>query len=709
MELQPNHQIDTFSLNAARYDVANLPDVGGIDINGLTSFMKALKSGVPVPKLITTEDILRDAQTRSTNISVTHRRLRGILERHEATIQKRWTKKSRTHRQVILLKAWPDMPTMHRPDFDAIKQPPGTKGARKEDHRSFFIWPYINQEDLLAKPKAMLLLLNSRGRRSPCDFAGFDHDMMHLGRALRTLIPASLDRNTIVLNGVNVPSEYGKLVAWDGHPDAMNWMITRKQFLTGEGLLVLEAQEKLLDFLLSCCKQILHDIPEENLTRDTFSLQPEPWLKTESETNGFDSLAVMAAEAPYRVPAQLDFARIEDLLSARTSAAEDHMWALREDPGYFANTLQEIKEHRQEMMFDSHGKPHPDRAHENIFWPRIIGNLLSEAYIPLETYSELRRQARELRALQMKYAAEISPLKDLPKEYLFAILRFRHYLYQAARGPRDQLDSYAVMASPPLRRLFVRQDNTNVTSSKSIISYKPGVKLNKVERDLLWLLCNIGEEDEPLLHKAMPLFVDELERLLATEPKAKDLISPYIARVVADLSILAQCLRQLESYHPWADGFDHAMVNHDEDIKKEFSAWTGGPLAGIMWAIPEKNLTDVVPLVVPLGDKSDGMFAYPIEKRRTRDNVHTLRQSEANLDSFWANLDVLLFRRFGNLHGAATSHLLSQPRILQRTPAWTEPTKEEKPSPITTKADVDADALSKPMSRLYYTIGLISP
>lgn len=58
----------------------------------------------------------------------------------------------------------------------------------------------------------------------------------------------------------------------------------------------------------------------------------------------------MMAEAPYRVPAQLDLERIEALPSARKLAAQDHLWALREDPGYFSDTLPEIAEHRPEML-----------------------------------------------------------------------------------------------------------------------------------------------------------------------------------------------------------------------------------------------------------------------------------------------------------------------------------------------------------------------
>ena len=267
----------------------------------------------------------------------------------------------------------------------------------------------------------------------------------------------------MILNGFNENTrEYGKLLSWNDHPDAFDWMFKQIQFLSGEGLVIMEAQARLLNFLVQCCLQLLHEIPESNLTSDSFPVLPEPQLKPESEITGFESLGVIASEAPYRVPAQLDLSRIEWLLAAKASAAEDHLWALREDPGYFTRTLLELEEHRQEMLKDLHGKDHPVRSHgrQGILWARIIGTALSNAYYELEFFSELSNQAKNLISLQRKYADDISPSKDLPGDYLEALLRFQFYLNQGAKGPLSNL-KHAAVASPPLRRHFVRQPPPN--------------------------------------------------------------------------------------------------------------------------------------------------------------------------------------------------------------------------------------------------------
>lgn len=201
------------------------------------------------------------------------------------------------------------------------------------------MWPYVNQEDLL-NTKALPLLLNSRGRHPPSHFAAADMDAMHLGLISKAIVPIFLNCHVLILNGMTENTrDYGQLVAWEDHPDAFDWMHKQKQFLPGEGLLVMEAQARLLSFLVQCCQQLLHDIPESTLTSDSFPVLPEPQIKPESEISGFESLGVMAAEAPYRVPARIDLRRIASLIAARASAVEDHLWALREDPDYFARTL----------------------------------------------------------------------------------------------------------------------------------------------------------------------------------------------------------------------------------------------------------------------------------------------------------------------------------------------------------------------------------
>ncbi|RYP74945.1 hypothetical protein DL771_002729 [Monosporascus sp. 5C6A] len=664
-----------------------------LDFSDPNAFIRQFDPSVPIAS---PAQVRKEAQARSNNVFGSYVTLREILIRHEATIQKRWAKKTRQQRQKILLDAWPDMAVTHRPDFDAFRRG-SRQGASEERFRDYYMLPQINQEDLL-KPKTLLLLLNARGRNPPPEFAAADSEVMHLGLVSKNLVAVFLNMHTMVLHGACNAREYGKLLAWDEHPDAFEWLHTQKQFLPGSGLLVLEAQEKLMHFLVTCCQHILHEIPADNLIADTFPVQPEPLLRTGKEPNGFDSLVVMAAESPYRLPARLDLSRIESVLGARLSAAEDHLWAVREDPAYFLEQLIETKEHRQEMIKDTRGDEHPvlRTVHQKMFWARVCGTVAFESYLQLEVFSELYRQAQALRLLQIKYAAAISYTKDLPEELMCAILKFRHYLNQAAKGPLGGL-RHGVASSPPWRKYFVRQPPPDSTSTMIVVQLKPGVKMGPIEHQLLWILRTLWEDGQDLFFIRLPLIVDELGRLLETEPRAQELISARIASIIGDLAIISHCIGQLDLYQPWARSFETASLDRADDIKTDFEERTR-VWSMVMETFRDRNLIQVA----HLGTPSDRRFAYPYEKRRTKENVEELQRAERHLDEFWAAIDRVAYAKCGSLKGTAVQRVLSQPRMMQRTPDWVEPppsaTKPRGREPV---LDPNFDNLYKPLSTIY--------
>lgn len=639
-----NHQFNPFEPHPELDDV-EVPDVDWV--NNSDPFGLFASRGMAAPKMPSPSEVRQEAKHRSTAIFANRETLRSILERHEATIQKRWEKKTRTQRLGILLQAWPDMPLTHRPDFAAFYKHAGNLNNVARQHRASFIWPMINQEDL-GDPKTLPLLLNARGRNHPHLFAASDGEAMHLGKVTMSIVPIFLNEYVMTLNGMAQQEDYGKLVAWADHEDAFDWMHTRKQFLPGEGLLILEFQERLLEFLIDCCKSILHDIPMDQVTSDKFPIQPEPPFKEPLDAAGFSTLSIMAKEAPYRPPAKLDLQKIESLLSARTILAEDHIWSLREDPSYFAETMLDMKEHL----------PDAKTSRGDLSWARVISSVLVQSFSLLESFEELRNQAAHLQELARKYEPELPPPKDLPEEYLAALLRFRHYLNQVTKGTQDQL-KLSVPVSPPLRAF---------KSSMNLVYQKNAIKKDKITQRLIWLLQTLWEDGNDLFLCRLTTVIDELDRLLKAEPKALELVSPYIAMLIGELSITGECLRQLEIFQPWANTFEHALVDREEGIKKEFKEHTRD-WGLILDTFKEKNCV----AIAQLGDPSGGKFQYPVGKRQNKANVEALRTSEANLDSFWNAVDDMLYKKAGDLNNTAYKRVLSQPRYLQRTPEWIEP------------------------------------
>lgn len=644
--------------------------------------LQASGSDLPIPQMISVGEARRQAQARSTGVLDAWDTLRNILARHEATIQNRWLKKGRQQKLKILLTAWPDMSAWHRPEFQAFRIERSSQREQATRYRDAYMWPYINQQDL-SKPRTLLLMLNSR-KAHPSAFAAADGEAMHMGIVSKAVIPIFLNEYTMILNGVEDRSEYGRLLSWDDHPDAFDWMYRRVQFIPGEALLVLEAQERLMEFLVECCKLILHDIPADVLTSSTYPPQPEPSLKSEQDFNKFDSLTIMALEGPYRVPANMSLTRIEELLQAATASRQDHIWALREDPSYFHEQVLQAKDHRQETLSDAYGDAHPVfKPHrEHIFWHRILTNIIADSYLPLEVYAELSQQAQDLRILQENHAADIKPGEELPKKYLDAILRFRHYLLEAAKGPMGQLKHNAV-GSPPLRRFFVREPPDDPESSM-IRTRSSSVRPDTEESYLIWLLQTLWDDGNNLFLCRLPAVVDELQRLIDTEKKAADLISDFIEATIADLAILSECLRQLETYQPWANNFEEQYVDQKDAIMQEFAKRTR-PWGRLLNALGKPGQTGLE----DLGKPSNKKFDYPVSRRRNKENVEQMRHAEANLDAFWAQVD----RTMSNLSGTAVGRLLAEPRLLNRTPEWSHPPKIGEPEPI--------QDLTRPLSELY--------
>lgn len=200
--------------------------------------------------------------------------------------------------------------------------------------------------------------------------------------------------------------------------------------------------------------------------------------------------------------------------------------------------------------------------------------------------------------------------------------------------------------------------------------------MDKVTEQVVWLLRTLWEDGKDLFLAGIPLVLDELDRLLRADPRAREIVSPYVARLIGELSIIAECLQQINNYQPWANGFENAMVDREGDIKKEFAKRTEIE-AKIMEVLRDQIL--VKEGIPKLGEP--GNFDYPVGKRRNKAVVDAIRAAEANLDAFWTTTDRLLDTKVGaGLDGTATRRFLSQSRPLQRTLEWVEPIKAKEKS-----------------------------
>lgn len=382
-------------------------------------------------------------------------------------------------------------------------------------------------------------------------------------------------------------------------------------------------------------------------------------------------------------------------MGAKLSAAEDHVWALREDPSYYADTILEWKEHRQECLPDTKGRAHPVFTvfmQEEVFWSRVIGNVIASAMAMVEMWGSIYDQIVDLQHLAEKYAKEIVPHKDLPEEYALAFYKLDHHLQQFSKGPIGTLKT-GFVASPPMRSVFVRQPPVDRRSTKIQVTKRSGLLKDESRDQLIWIFMTMFDEHQ--LHLAgLHTLMDELERMMENDPKSKTLISSWVVEQIADLSVFSQCLYQIELYQPWAATFQHRMVEREDELTKDYNS-TQEKIKGYFGAPYEVKITK-------LGTPSEGRFSYPINKRKTRENTEAMIRAEGNLDGFWLAVDRDLSSR--NAFSPRISRLLSR-RILERTPDWVEPSKPALPNAV---PEDKADVLTKPLSELHFQLGTTS-
>lgn len=218
---------------------------------------------------------------------------------------------------------------------------------------------------------------------------------------------------------------------------------------------------------------------------------------------------------------------------------------------------------------------------------------------------------------------------------------------------------------------------------EAIIKWKQPCRLSDIQRRLHQELSRFvgfknrrsaNHEPENLITSEIkmygwPTLMDGLNNFIESEPQAKAMITPFVASSIGELSILSECLHQLEIYQPWARTYD-AMMTEDRD--KTFRL------------CHDKHLEDTEHLMCRslylcgesigrLGAPTNERFAYPIDERMTRENVAALRKAESNIDAFWSVIDRQITKTFGPVKRTVIHRFVTQSLDLQRTPAWVEP------------------------------------
>ncbi|KAF1940134.1 hypothetical protein EJ02DRAFT_424234 [Clathrospora elynae] len=604
-------------------------------------------------ELISLSGLKREAEESSESISKSYVTLNSALKRYEDLVRMRWSKKTRTQRRAILEKAWhTDIPTHHRPDLLDFRRGELELDRKRNRDKNTYMWPHINLEDLLT-PATIPRFLNSRGRNSPCVFANIDWDSTGLGREAMAIRQLRLDAEHtywMVLETDDL-SQYGAVKRIDADDDR-NPNATR-------GLIILEIQERVMEFLVKVCEGILHDKELDLESLKKIPEEPEPPMIPTTKEGVWPSAIDLAIESPYLVPQALLLDRVESLIQSRLREWEDYAWSMREDPAFFVDVVGDWSEHSSTQIQSPSRKAHPDLAsavHRRTFWDRTIFSAINEAYENLVVWNIVCRELKTIKSFR-KTQVEGNHARpgDVPG-YVEAVQKLKLLLDARIIEKLQRELGFIFPSSPPMRSMFQRHKRLELRSEVPKNDY------------LLWLGLELYE-----MKRVPPeILAMELNRVVQHDKKEKDRVTPMVARFFADLGIAYELRSRLRMICP------HLFDLKQDEMKERdglLSAWSRD--TGILALYELKMIvgpSHAGKKFLSLGDLgAPPRLPYPINKKRTKDTVETMQVTERNLDELWAKHDEHLKKHLEPEVNALLQSAMPSRGELQRTKDWVEP------------------------------------
>lgn len=644
--------------------------------------------------------------------------LGSIVQRHEATVQRRWSNKSKLKRRELLLTTWPNMARDHRPDLaletnsygvaaykkgmkERLKGKPWQPKKYEGSQREALLMPYMNLHDL-TKTESLLLMINARARQPPHAFS--KRDLQLSTHCIGLTKWCYLLGYVMDLSGrQSDPQSYGELR--EGHcqyvipSTGVDPRIAGETIMPGDGLWVLEIQDRIYKFLLDIVQKILHDIPAAELSGPKYMIQPEPPLPSpDFRENGIASLASSNLEAIYSAPGRLDLHRLHSLVTAKANEEEDKLWELREDPGRFSEDLEEFIAHQPEYVPDLSGAQHFTTTSEGCGTmptsDATTKDVLSIAFIlsDFECVSFWCWLAQNITGLvELKKThfdnRNIKSGDALPEPFSMALYKLQYVLCLCIELRLSILIKHA-HCSPPARPYFRRASPDTLDNFVPNPDTKPPQHLLK----FMAFLYTLSNSDSLKRHghiAGVQSLLEHYDKFINTVPDAHRVVSSYVAREIAYLSLLSECLQQIHLFEPWAatshkeletPRVQEVLRAQLKDLKREIRP------VGVL-----RTRIRTYSTVAKLAKSS-----YPVHKKPTAANVDAMQNAERLLDLVWEDLLAEM-----ELQRALTPYvenvLFFQDRQLQRTPDWVEPVK---PIKKTAPQNATPEALVQPLGGL---------
>ncbi|KAK0103464.1 hypothetical protein ONS95_005487 [Cadophora gregata] len=570
----------------------------------------------PIPREVERrpEDIQDEATFRAASIFRSRDRLQYILDSYQDMLLRRWSKKTRGAREDILVEAWPDIPLTHRPDFALFHRFEPLQFLITDPHELIAAkFPSLNVEDL-SYGKHFLMLVDARARNAPKLFARSDLEASVISRARGAFSLSICPGHSMSLDG-DTPSSYGKVISLVGNDQAQDRLKYGIDYTISEGLLVLEIQQKVLQFLESCCESVLHDKP-----------LPNP-------NEGWTSLNEMNRNAPYHSPRSPDFHRLMSLFAANLTMNADHLWELRIDPSYFLESVKACHSSRREAVNDSLGQAHPATETQD-YWETCAGSAAENAYcsvIMAEIDFGLAAKLHSIYAsLPINRQISVDELKSAQNvEFLEGMLYLRNNLVNQFEDALTVL-SYSLPTERTFREYFVRDTNASEFNARCIYPRgKDSDELFPYFSALLFL--------EPRLEVQMgpKNLLAEIERVVESNPEQKMRLSPNVLQLIGRVGYFMHAIESIDKIQP------SVRVAHTDLMTNGGPSYASFVEESSKLVIRHTQFLEEVKGMSyeGFGPPDSGRFEYPCWKPRKRQNIDQMRQAESWLDKYWEMFD----------------------------------------------------------------------
>ncbi|KAF8192685.1 hypothetical protein K438DRAFT_1969816 [Mycena galopus ATCC 62051] len=583
-----------------------------------------LGSNMPRPQAIyTPEEAARVVDDICPKLFNTWRRLRAIVFAHEETIRKRWSKRTTIKRKQLLQEVDPNLPKEHAPEIARLRDK--TVTAILEQNRSDFVMPYLNLEDLSVNNGVQFLgLLHWRAYEFPSNFIWFDKELLHFGcRAGGIQRVHAMDCAMVTFGD---EATYGKVLGYSDRldnsdknsPDSFQMEgVLKESICFGTGLMVLETQTRLMNFLIDVVSKILCDI---DLSNPVPSAPLAGLAITDPNTKfPWKSSARTSALRPYNLPPVFSLDALAALLDSQYELAVQHLADLRTDPMYLAESIQSYYDHRIETILG--------KAPLGLIQKRTVLLVLSDAYLFLGHYHVAKEIVDEFRTIQAKFPNGVARARSLPPEYEDA-LRNLYPLLGLLESHITTIHRTTICSSPVISKAGLSVSCTDPNFARHEMQFK-----SRPEDELYSYMRLLLDPDQALLWE-LPRVFDQIDRI-TEQPAEHERLSPLLANLLSHWAIIHDCKSMLGLHRPAVDEVELL----DKAVSKRLQKWA--PLLFKGFLDSRGAEANIAGKAFPLSK-----FRYP-KDTRNEEWARNCQQVDDAFAAFWKAADAHLVKQCG--------------------------------------------------------------